>query len=160
MDAGRLRGGLLYGFSPFVLVGLTDAHLMLAFVAVPPLLVLCLDELFVRQRWRPWQTGLAIGVLALVQLSVGTELFVLTAIVAAVGCVLVVAWGLAHGMLHGPRVAYALRAAAAVVASSVLLLAYPTWFALAGPAHLSGAVWGPGGCSASGGTPSVSSCIP
>jgi len=44
---------------------------MLGFAAVPPLLVLCLDELFVRQRWRPWVTGLAIGVLALVQLSVG-----------------------------------------------------------------------------------------
>ena len=64
-------GGLLYGFSPFVVISLTDAHLMLGHRRRAPLLVLCLDELFVRQRWRPWVTGLAIGVLALVQFSSG-----------------------------------------------------------------------------------------
>ena len=31
-------GGLLYGFSPFVLTALTDGHLMLGFAAVPPLM--------------------------------------------------------------------------------------------------------------------------
>ena len=135
-------GGLLYGFSPFVLVELTDAHLMLGFVAVPPLLVLCLDELLIRQRWRPWVTGLAIGVLALVQLSVGTELLVITAVAVGSGVLLVVAWGVAHPDAWRPRVPYALRAAAAAVVSGVVLLAYPAWFALAGPAHLSGDIWG------------------
>ena len=76
-------GGLLYGFSPFVLVSLTDAHLMLGMAAMPPLLVLFLDELFVRQRWRPWVTGLAIGAVALVQFTLGTEVLVITGIAAA-----------------------------------------------------------------------------
>jgi len=135
-------GGLLYGFSPFVLVELTDAHLMLGFVAVPPLLVLCLDELLVRQRWRPWLTGLAIGALALVQFSVGTELLVITVVAVGSGLLLVVAWAVAHHDAWRPRIPYALRGAIAGVVSGVVLLAYPAWFALAGPAHLSGDVWG------------------
>jgi hypothetical protein len=135
-------GGLLYGFSPFVIVGLTDAHLMVGFVAVPPLLVLCLDELFVRQRWKPWVTGLAIGALALVQLSVGTEMLVIVLMAAVAGSLLVVCWGIAHRDLWNARAPYALRGTAAAAVSSAVLLAYPTWFALAGPAHLSGGVWG------------------
>jgi hypothetical protein len=144
-------GGLLYGFSPFVLVSLTDAHLMLGFAAVPPLLVLCLDELFVRQRWRPWVTGVAIGGLLLVQLSVGTELLVIAVIAAAVGSLAVVGWGLAHRDLWTARAPYALRAVGAAAVSSVVLLAWPAWFALAGPAHLSGDVWGSGGLLSYGG---------
>ena len=144
-------GGLLYGFSPFVVVSLTDAHLMLGFAAVPPLLVLCLDELFVRQRWRPWATGLAIGVLLLVQLSVGTEVLVIAVIAAAVGSLLVVGWGLAHRDLWEARVRYAVRGVVAAAVSSVVLLAWPAWFALAGPAHLAGDVWGPGSLLSYGG---------
>jgi hypothetical protein len=136
-------GGLLYGFSPFVIVSLTDAHLMLGMAAVPPLIVLCLDEVLVRQRWRWWVTGLAVGLLALVQFSVGTELLVLSAIAAAIGACLVVA----HAAVFDrdvlvARAPYALRATGAAVTSSLLVLAWPVWFALAGPAHLSGNVWG------------------
>ena len=136
-------GGLLYGFSPFVIVSLTDAHLMLGMAAVPPLIVLCLDELLIRQQWRWWVTGLTIGVLALVQFSVGTELLVLTAIAAAIGALLVVAnAAVVSREVLVARAPYAIRATAAAVAASLLLLAWPAWFALAGPAHLSGNVWG------------------
>ncbi|MGA2838204.1 MAG: hypothetical protein ABSF84_16560 [Acidimicrobiales bacterium] len=144
-------GGLLYGFSPFLVVSITDAHLMLGMAPVPPLLVLCLDELFVRQRWRPWVTGVAIGGLALVQFMVGTEVLVLTAIAAAAGTVLVVLRGLCHRELLAARAPYAVRGAAAAVVSGAVLLAYPAWFALAGPAHLSGGVWGSGGLLSYGG---------
>jgi hypothetical protein len=136
-------GGLLYGFSPFIIVSLTDAHLMLGMAAVPPLIVLCLDELLTRQRWRWWVTGLTIGALALVQLSVGTELLVMTAIVAAIGaCLVAVYAAVLHRDVLVARAPYAFRATGAAVASSILLLAWPAWFALQGPAHLSGNVWG------------------
>ena len=51
-------GGLLYGFSPLVLVSLSDAHLMLGWAVVPPLVVACVDELALppaprRRRRRP-----------------------------------------------------------------------------------------------------------
>ncbi len=54
-------GGLFYGFSPFVLVSLADAHLMLGMAFVPPLVVACLDELLVRRRRPPAVTGVALG---------------------------------------------------------------------------------------------------
>ena len=117
---------------------------MLGMAAVPPLLVLCLDELLVRQRWRWWVTGLAIGGLAFVQFFLGTELLVLT----------VIAGGHRRAGAGGrrrrvpPRRVWSpgcptpcgRRATAAV--SSAVLLAWPAWFALAGPAHLSGNIWG------------------
>ena len=136
-------GGLLYGFSPFVVVSLTDAHLMLGMAAVPPLLVLCLDELLVRQRWRWWVTGLAVGGLAFVQFFLGTELLVLTLIMAAIGALVLVATAAVFRRdALVARWPYALRAGATAAASSVVLLAWPAWFALDGPAHLSGSIWG------------------
>jgi hypothetical protein len=136
-------GGLLYGFSPFVVVSLTDAHLMLGMAAVPPLIVLCLDELLARQRWRWWATGLAIGGLAFAQFFFGTELLVLTAIAAGIGAILVVAGAaLVRRRALAARARYALKAAAAALVSSAVLLAWPAWFALDGPAHLSGSIWG------------------
>jgi hypothetical protein len=144
-------GGLLYGFSPFVVVSLTDAHLMLGFAAVPPLLVLCLDELLVRQRWSPWPLGLATGGLALVQFSVGTEVLVIMIVCAGSGSLLVVLWGLAHREVWVARAPYAIRGAATALVCSAVLLAYPAWYALAGPAHLSGGVWGSGGLLSYGG---------
>ncbi len=140
-------GGLLYGFSPFVLTALTDGHLMLGFAAVPPLVVACLDELLIVQRRRPVPTGIALGVLLTVQFFVGTEML---AIVAVTGCVAAVflAVGLAAGAFRHPdrlraRVRYGGIGLGAAAGSTALLLAYPVWFALAGPAHLSGGIWGP-----------------
>ncbi|MGB7052138.1 MAG: hypothetical protein WBG41_11260, partial [Acidimicrobiales bacterium] len=54
-------GGLLYGFSPFALTNLAAGHIMLGLLVVPPLIVLCLDELLVRQSRRPVATGVVLG---------------------------------------------------------------------------------------------------
>ncbi len=145
-------GGLLYGFSPFVIVSLTDAHLMLGMALVPPLVVLCLDEILVRQRWRPWIAGLALAACATVQLFVGTEMLVIITIGAAVGLVLVVAVAaLWRRTVLIERAPYALRALVIGAVASVVVLAWPAWFALAGPAHLAGDVWGSNGLLAYGG---------
>ncbi len=65
-------GGLFYGFSPFVIASLADAHLMLGMVAVPPLVVACLDELLIRQRHSPVRTGILLGLLVTLQFFIGT----------------------------------------------------------------------------------------
>ena len=135
-------GGLLYGFSPFVLVSLTDAHLMLGMAPIPPLIVACLDELLVRQRRRAWVTGLALGLLVTVQFFVGTELLVLTALSAGIGVLLVLIWGLAHRDVVRRHARYALEATAAAAVTAGVLLVYPVWFVLDGPAHLAGPIWG------------------
>jgi len=144
-------GGLLYGFSPLVLVSLTDAHLMLGWAAVPPLAIACIDELAFPRGWAlrrhgPLQVGVVLGLLVVVQFFVGTEVLVLWAVVAAVAVVALAAQGLVtHGRAlpavlapHVRRLGTGLGVAAAV---SLVALAYPAWFALAGPAHTSGRVW-------------------
>ena len=146
-------GGLVYGFSPFVLIALTDAHLMLAMAPFPPLLVACFDELLVRQRRRPVTTGLVLGLLVAIQFFIGTELLILTAIAVAIGVALTVFHALMwHREVLRQRSRHALTALTAAGATAAVLLVYPAWFALAGPAHLAGPIWGPYSFTSYGGT--------
>ena len=54
-------GGLAYGFSALVIVQLAFGWLNLACLALLPLIVGCLDELFLRQRARPARVGIALA---------------------------------------------------------------------------------------------------
>lgn len=145
--------GLAYGFSPFVLIALTDAHLMLAMAPIPPLLVACFDELLVRQRRRPLTTGVVLGVLVTVQFFIGTELLILTAIAIALGVALMVLYAVPrHLDILRRKARHALIALTAAATTAAVLLAYPAWFALAGPAHLAGPIWGPDSFTSYGGT--------
>jgi len=136
-------GGLVYGFSPFVLVSLTSGWIDFALVAIPPLCVLCLDDLIVRRRWRPVPTGIGLGLLLTLQFFVGTEVLLTIVGFAAFGVVLLVAFGLYR---RPEQVRQATSHAAVGLLSagltSLVLLAYPAWFALRGPASFSGPVWG------------------
>ena len=53
-------GGLLYGFCPYM-VGQGEGHIFLMLAAVPPVMLLLLDEIIVRQRARWWIMGLLLG---------------------------------------------------------------------------------------------------
>ena len=135
-------GGLLYGFSPLVVVSLTDAHLMIGMLFVPPLVVACLDELLVRQRRRPVRVGVVLGLLLVVQFFIGTETLVIMVVTGSVGLVLVVAYaGLRHRETLRSHARHALVGLGTGAAITAVLLAYPVWFALDGPAHLSGLIW-------------------
>jgi hypothetical protein len=135
-------GGLLYGFSPFILTNLDYSHLNLTMDLVPPLVIICLDELFIRQQRRPMVNGVLLGLLVTLQFFLGTELLVITVIGMAAGTAGVIAYA-----LWRERQAMRLHARFAVngltwaATTAAVLLAYPTWFALAGPAHLSGSIW-------------------
>jgi hypothetical protein len=135
-------GGLFYGFSPFILVSLTDAHLMIGMALVPPLFVACLDEILIRQRRRPMAVGLALGVLVTLQFFIGSEAFVIMVAAGTVGVGLVIGYAaLRQPSTLRARAHYAVVAFAVAGVVAVVLLAYPVWFALAGPAHYSGAIW-------------------
>jgi hypothetical protein len=89
--------GLLYGFSPLVLVSLSDAHLMLGWAAVPPLVVACIDELLFGRRRGPVAVGIVLGLLFVVQFFVGTEILLLLGIAGAAAAVLLLlGYGLGH----------------------------------------------------------------
>ena len=135
-------GGLAYGFSPYLLLNLTGGWLMVSMAFVPPLVLLCLDELLFRQRRRPILVGLALGLLIVVQFFLGTELLFIMAMFVAIGLAVIVIYAARRRpeeLRSHSRHAVVGLAAGGVTA--VVLLAYPLWFAFAGPAHLSGRIW-------------------
>jgi hypothetical protein len=135
-------GGLLYGFSPFVVTSLEYGHLMTAALLLLPLILATLDEILVRQRHGARRAGLILGLLVFAQFFLSSELLLMVILVAALCVVvLIVATYVTDRerlRLATPHAVAALGWAAAV---GGVLLAYPIAFALAGPAHLSGAVW-------------------
>ncbi len=135
-------GGLLYGFSPYVLGSLVFGHLMTASLALLPLILGCLDELLVRQRRRPVPVGIALGLLVVVEFFVSTELLVIAGMSAAIGVLLLVLY---RAVVDRDDLFRRARQAAPGVAVAaglvVVVLAYPAWYALAGPAHLGGKIW-------------------
>lgn len=135
-------GGMLYGFSPLVISNLTNAHLMVGLLVVPPLVLACLDELLFRQKRRPVPTGMALGMLCVVQFFIGTEMLLIMVITGVLGVGVVVAHAaLRNRALLRRHVDHAAKGLGAAALIAGVLLAYPVWFALAGPAHLSGQIW-------------------
>ena len=135
-------GGLLYGFSPFVLSSLEFAHLMTAALMLLPLILIVLDEILIRQRHSALGAGVLLGLLVFAQFFLSTELLAITAMVVVVSLVVLVAAALVTDRAalrrHTPHAAAGLGVGLGLGAA---LLVWPVWFALDGPAHLSGLVW-------------------
>ncbi len=124
-------GGLLYGFSPYVVAAGTG-HIHTMFVALIPFIFIVLDEIFVRQRYSPRLLGVLLGLLVILQYFVASEVLATTAIVAAITAVLV-----ALCNVHAVR-DHVLRALPAIgigLGIAVVVLAYPVAFSLFGPQH-------------------------
>jgi hypothetical protein len=141
-------GGLAYGFSPFLITELALNQLNIAFMVIPPLLVIALDELLVRQRRSPYRVGAALAALLVVQFFISTEVLLISVVFALVAVGLIAGYmGLTKPdvlRLHGR---YALRGSLTALAVTAVILAYPLWFLLRGPAHLSGPIWSTGSIS-------------
>jgi hypothetical protein len=135
-------GGLLYGFSPFVLSSLEFAHLMTAALMLLPLILAALDEILVRQRRSPLWAGALLAVLLFAQFFLSSELLAVVAVVVVICVVALVLAALAtKPSLVRARFPYAAKALALGLGLAVVLLAWPVWYALKGPASLSGLVW-------------------
>jgi hypothetical protein len=131
-------GGLLYGFSPYM-VGQSTAHLHLLFVPLPPLIMLVVAELFVRRTGNPRWWGLALGLLTVGQFLISSEVLVTTALVTLVGLAMLAA-------ARPGQIVTALRFAAGGLLTGLLavavVLAYPIWVFFAGPEHYTARVTG------------------
>jgi dolichyl-phosphate beta-glucosyltransferase len=135
-------GGLLFGFSPFVLTSLEFAHFMTAAVMLLPLILAVLDEIIFRRRHDPRRAGLLLGLLVFWQFFLSSEVLAILALLVVLSVLALVAFALVFdraGLLVAARPAATGLAVGLGVA--VVLLAYPVWFALDGPAHLSGLIW-------------------
>ena len=152
-------GGLVYGFSPFVITELALTQLNIAFLAIPPLVVLLLDELLVRQE-----------ALGLPHRSVPgpaprcfSSSWSAPKSSSSPFCSATSSWCPSHRRLRRPpptwrspseHARHALRGIAhsPLGPLSLVLLAYPLWFLLRGPSHLSGPIWSNGSVSQYGNT--------
>jgi hypothetical protein len=135
-------GGLLYGFSPLVVVQLAFGWLNLACLALLPLIVACFDELYLRQRRRAVSVGAALAALMAVEFFISTEMVLLISIAAALGTVVLMTYGwLAERDAFRSRRRHAVGGLVVAVVLASALLAYPVWSFVAGPAHLTGMLW-------------------
>jgi hypothetical protein len=132
-------GGLVYGFSPYMMAQGRD-HTTLVAAFVPPLLVLVLYDIFVDHRWPAWRSGIALGALAACQLLIAEELLaseVLVALLALGVATLFQVEAVAAGLRH------AVRAVAAASAAFLVVCVYPLLIQFVGPHRLRGAVQAP-----------------
>ena len=124
-------GGILFGFSPYVVAEGT-AHIHTMFVALVPLIFIVLDEIIIRQRYSPRVLGLFLGLLVIAQYFVSTEVLVSTAVLALIALVFVVVGNRDRVRDHLLR---ALRAIGIALGLVVVVLAYPIWYSIRGPEH-------------------------
>ena len=129
--------GLVYGFSPYQVAQMTGGHLNLAFNALPPLAFLAVHEIVVRQRSSARRAGIALGLVLTAQFFVSSEILASTVVVGAICVATVAIVGRAQVRTHLRHALVGTGWAAGVGAA---LLAYPVWFALAGPAHIAGRI--------------------
>ncbi len=130
--AAAAVGGLVYGFSPYM-VGQATGHIELTFLPLPPLIASALVSI-AQQRGSPCRLGVQLGLCVTAQYLVSPEVLTTVGLLSgvAIACVVV------------PRPEFArtfaqpLTLAAAVAA---VLLSYPIWMLLAGPQHFTGHTW-------------------
>ena len=127
---GAALGGLVYGFSPFM-VGQGVSHPYLTFAVLPPFIALTIASILQR-KGSPWRLGIQLGLLIVAQYLISQEVLVDTALVSFAALVCIALRyprrirEMAHAMGRPLLVALPLVAA---------LLAYPVWMLIAGPLH-------------------------
>jgi len=129
--------GLLFGFSPYEIGQAGGGHIMLTFLVLPPLILLMLHEIVVLQRWRARSGGLVLGLLVVGQFFISTEILFDTILIGTVGVLIVVIVGYRS---ITDRFIHAISALVWSACIAMILLAYPLWFTLRGPGHISGLI--------------------
>jgi hypothetical protein len=126
-------GGLIYGFSPYM-VGHSLGHLELIFIPLPPFIALTVASIL-QTRGSPQRLGVQLGLLVVAQYLISPEVLTTVAIltVAAVVCIAI------RNPANVPKmVRTASRATGIAVAVAAVLLAYPVWMGFDGPQHFTG----------------------
>jgi len=127
-------GGMLYGFSAYFTV-YGGGYVFLVFVPIPPLILLLLHEIVVRQRWRSRRVGVLLGAAVAVQYFVSAEILAATALMAGLGCVIYI---VAKRRSLGSGYAYIRTAITYAFTVGAVLLVGPVLFMLFGTGHISG----------------------
>jgi hypothetical protein len=124
-----IAGGLVYGFSPYMMAQ-SRGHLHLTLAFTPPLFLLLVDDLVVRQRHKPVRDGVLLGVLAAAQLLTGEEILAMSALTAVIALIWLAILNRHQIRAHMP---HALRGFAWGAITFAVLAAWPLAVQLRGP---------------------------
>ncbi len=135
---GAVPAALLYGYSAAVVTSLVFGHVSVTVLVFPPLLFTTLHEIVIRQEHDVRRDGLVLAALLVGQFLVSPEVFVMCLLFALVGlaAVVVVGWRQLR-----PRAGHALPALLLGGGITVVVLAYPVWYGLAGPQAVTGVLF-------------------
>jgi hypothetical protein len=128
-ETAAVAGGLLYGFSPFV-VSQALTHSNLVQVYLPPLLLIVAEEILVRQRRSYLVDGAFLGVLLAAQVFVSEELLVYEVLVLSLGALVL---AIVHRDQVRERAPHVVRSVAAGAVVAVVLAGGPLAFQFFGP---------------------------
>jgi hypothetical protein len=135
---GAVPAALVFGYSSAIFESLIFGHVSLALLVFPPFLFTTLYEIVIRQEHSVRRDGLLLAALVVGQFLVSPEVLVLCIIFAIVGLLAVMAVGWRQVRV---RAGHAFPALALGLVISAVLLAYPTWFGVAGPQAVTGVLF-------------------
>lgn len=127
-------GGLLYGFSPYMIAH-SSGHPNLTAAFMPPLLALLLADVLVHQRRPPRRAGVLLGLFAVTQLFIAEEMLASEVLAGAVVLIVLCARNRSEVSRRAP---HAVRAAAWALAVFAALASGPLLFQFLGPQGLHG----------------------
>jgi hypothetical protein len=128
--SAAVLAGAAYGFSPFIFDQSYTGHSNMVIAVVPPLMLLALHGILVRQDSSPRRAGLLLGALMITQFFITEELLASEAVMIAVGatCLAVM-----HPREARARWRYAVTSLGWALALFTPVVAYPVWFQFFGP---------------------------
>ncbi len=127
-------GGLLFGFSPYMLAqSLGHPHVGVVFIC--PLLLIAFDEAVLRQTRSPRRLGAVIGVLAAAQLLISEELLLTQVLLAGIALAILI--GRRPDQVR-TRAAYVLRVLGVAAGVLALVAVWPLWMQFFGPQAVHG----------------------
>ena len=127
--AAAFVGGLLFGFSPYMLTE-GRLHVFLVFLPLLPPLIPLIDRWLVRADRSPYRCGALVGLLLGLEMLISAELVALFAIFAVIA---LVPLAIRHHDLVRSRLPLLVRGLGAGTVVGLLLGGYVIWMLLAGP---------------------------
>lgn len=134
----QVLAGLFWGFSPAAMAWLPFGHLMDVFGFFFPLGLILVYDVLVEHRRPPILDGILFGFLVIAQFFTSTEFLVIAALVAPIGAG--IGFIFSRQLFVVNRRAM-VQAGVSALATSGIALAYPAWYAVAGPRHIPGPPW-------------------
>jgi hypothetical protein len=126
--------GLLYGFSPWM-IARSPGEIHMTIAVFPPLALLALDEILIRQRRSRWLVGAGLGVAAAAELLTSEEMLALTVLFAGVGLAVV---AIPHWRQVPARLPYVAQSLGTAAVAFLAIAAYPLSVQFFGPLQVSG----------------------